>query len=512
MSPTPQDAKRELARRKLEWWCRMGPPTMQGPMAPTRWQLDLCPRLDLLRMEALRRQGTPQSVHSVRIVLISVPPQEGKTEIVTRRWVSHLLAAGLSCAIISYSASLASQISDETRAIIRSPEALAIYPHLGGETSKDASADWTVPSPRQMSHGAPDVQLLARGKTGGGLTGRSPDVIVLDDMYQDAVAYGSAAERRNTDTYVRTAAMARLWARGGMLVCVGTRWGTEDTHAMLSEIADAMTAAAGPDGATVEVERWDYPLVASPSRPDLMGRQPGEYVSHRWDQAKERMARASYGRHASAILDCDPRDMDGPIWQRRHFAHRYTEDCESMAARCDLTILSVDGAATEGGGDYTSIRRWGWIGPDSYLLGAWRGQWGFSTLMSTLTDLSHDLSPDAIVIEDASSGRQAIQQLRNKLRGVIPYQPRVAKAARWDAVLPAYEAGQVHMPMAHHAPWIAQSIDRLVVLTGQGDEIDDEADADAQAHLWWMERKRKASPNRLKQANALIDILSGRRH
>ena len=50
------------------------------------------------------------------------------------------------------------------------------------------------------------------------------------------------------------------------------------------------------------------------------------------------------------------------------------------------------------------------------------------------------------------------------------------------------EAGSVMLPEA--APWVGDLVERLVVITGEGDEVDDEADAMAMALRWRREHAR----------------------
>jgi hypothetical protein len=68
--------------------------------------------------------------------------------------------------------------------------------------------------------------------------------------------------------------------------------------------------------------------------------------------------------------------------------------------------------------------------------------------------------------------------LVRELPGVLLYPVRGKKRLRWEAAQPAYEADQVWFPEAKHMPDMLDFIDRMLILTGEGEEIDDEADAD----------------------------------
>ena len=239
-------------------------------------------------------------------------------------------------------------------------------------------------------------------------------------------------------------------------------------------------------GCEVVVHEVEYPVRARAGSAD--GRPEGAYISEGWTEAKERAARILYGRHAPAILDCRPAPDTGHVWLRDYFVNRYEVTPVEQARMCDRTALVIDGAATHGGGDHTSIDWWGWIGARSYLLGTWRGQWGYPVLRQTVLDVYAQVRPDAVVVEDASSGRQIVQEMERTFRGIEKVTARGRKRLRWEAVHPQHRAGQVFYPRSLDAPWMGERIARLLVLTGEGEgEVDDEADTEALALTWRAE-------------------------
>lgn len=486
MTPSQRERARQIARLArapddFAAWCEGTPPGERGPIRLRRWQRDACRRIEDALRWAVRASGDTEA-RVVRILQLAAPPQEGKSEIVVRRGASYAAALGLSVAVASYSASLCESHVMAARAILRSEEARAAFPHLAAPVdpaeAMDTQSEFTVPRPGNRLA----ARVFARGR-GGALTGKSPDIIITDDMYADSGDYGSAASQRQVDQFLRTVVFSRLLARGGLWINMGTRWGASDTHAWTLELRAQLEAA----GVEVIVEDVAYPVRAVEDDP--AGRAPGEYLSAAWDANKEAAARIIYGRHAPAILDCAPGPDGGAVWTVEHFAHRYREAPAALAARASLRWLSVDGAATGGGGDHTVITRWCAIGPVAYWLGQRRGQWDATAFEATLADEIGSHRPHATVIENASSGRPIAQRLMQRFPGIVLFPATGSKLAKWDAAIPAHATGSVRYPDASVVPEVGPMVQRVTMLTGHvATEVDDEADAIAVGVRWWLDR------------------------
>ncbi len=499
-------ARRELARRHLADWCEYGPATQRGPMRLRRWQRHFAATVEAMARVIL---DDPNQAEKIHIWLFSAPTQEGKTELM-RRAIAWLAAQGLTCAQITYAISLATEHNRAIRDLLRSDHAHAVWPHLAppkdkakvrkDDAPKDTEIDFTVPHPDGIRRSA---HVMAFGRDGA-LSGRTTDIIWLDDMFKLGTDYASAASRRELDSLLSTSVFPRLMQNGGHLLVGASRWGEFDAHGWIENKVAELRA----EGVDVVVHDTQYPLRARKDSPD--GRAEGEYISDKWTLSKERGARILYGRHAAAILDCQPAPDTGEVWRREYFSQRYSGTPEAMAALCDFRGLSVDGAATGGGGDHTVIQHWGWIGARSYLLGQWRGQWDYPTLRETLKDTIASVRPHGVAVENASSGRQVTQELVASTRGIELVTVRGSKRLRWEAVHPQHRSGQVFYPEAQHAPWMGLRTDRLLRLTGEVEgEVDDEADAEALALTWRAARLSERRPARSGTALRALDRALG---
>jgi len=483
-----QQAWTVRARDSLVGWCYASPPTELGPMRPYPWQRDYCKRLEgLYRWAADRGPGKV-----VRVVLVDAPPQSGKSQITSRQGPSWAMAAlGLSVAIVSYGASLAVEHSIAARGLMRSEQARAVWPHLdrtkvSGDTSRDREDDWTAPA---REPGRPGVRCLARGRDGA-LTGRAVDLIVLDDMYKDAADYESLASRRQVDSFLRTSALARVMERGGAIVDMGTRWGVSDTKGWWAERVKELEAA----GLTVQIEHWSYPL-----RGDEEWRHGEQgYITDGWTAEKEATARVMYGRHARAILDCDPDDIGGGLYPTGCLDHTYPETPRIAAQLCSATYITVDPAETQDGGDHTVIQRWGVRDSKSLLLGQRRGQWDSLGVVREVREAIAEWRPSGVLIEDTSAGKVALAALRQHIPGVVPVKVsgQGSKRDRIQGTILLWSTGDVLLPEPGPGTvWCyerdADGLDlrgRLYRLRGERPdmrgEVDDEADA-ATIFLRW---------------------------
>ena len=464
-------AARPHRKGSLAAWCEAGPPGEHGPLRLRKWQ-----RAYLRRLQ--RFSADVQAATSPRLN-VSVPTQEGKSEL-TRRWLSwHMANYGDSVGYGCYSGNLATEMSIATRELLRSPQALSAWPHLAGEKADeldettgqkiiDRDDDWSIPS----REGRRNPRFIAVGVGGG--SGRTLAIFAVDDAFKNETEYGSGAERAKVRQWLRSVVTARVRSRGGGVVVVGTRYGADDAHGVL-----AQWAATGG----IPVDVFNVPLRAGEN--DDGGRDPGEYVSEIWTPALEAQTRLELGeRMSAAMLDGRPMSDVGGSWKPAWFSHRYTGTPEENAAMADYTVLALDGAETAGGGDNSVLVWWGVFGNKARKLKQWRQQVEFPELLALARDQHEACKPNAFVIEKASSGTQVAQVLAREIPGVIPVVVSKSKRVRYNAVSPLWEAGNMEYPAK--ADWMGGYVTRMLEVTGEGDEVDDEADADSLFAAWWQ--------------------------
>ena len=131
----------------------------------------------------------------IKKLMVFMPPQHGKSEGSTRRLPAFLLGNNpdTKVAIVSYSAPKARKFNREIQRIIDTEEYRQIFPntHLNKSNITTVAGAWL--------RNADECEIVGRRggfKTvgvGGGLTGEAVDVLIMDDIYQNAKSAWSPA-------------------------------------------------------------------------------------------------------------------------------------------------------------------------------------------------------------------------------------------------------------------------------------------------------------------------------
>lgn len=128
-----------------------------------------------------------------------------------------------------------------------------------------------------------------------------------------------------------------------------------------------------------------------------------------------------------------------------------------------------------------------------FVLDVFRGKLKFPDLRRKVEELARRYSINALLVEDAASGSQLIQQLReDKPNGVpapIPCKPVADKVTRFSAQTPRIEAGEMYLPL--EAPWLAGFERELLGFPNL--KHDDQVDALTQLLAWSGPRNRRVA-------------------
>lgn len=297
------------------------------------------PALDLLDQRLTETVGTPGG----RLV-ISVPPQEGKTTLLQWSCARALITAPESRLVyVSYAALLARRSGRIVRGLIR-----VHGPAWGLAVAADHAdaSDWELDDHRGG--------VVSVGREGT-ITGRPAEGVLLDD---------SLKGRKEADSEVILASLHSLWesvlrprlAPGAWVVCVQTRWSEHDL--------------AGRFGA----EGWpvlNIPALADGRAPDALARPVGTFlVSARGRTETEwRAIRADVGeREWAALYQGMPAPPEGGIFRQEWFDRDRVLNRPSDSLP---PVVVVDPADNTGSGDEAGIlvastdpRQRIYLGPD----------------------------------------------------------------------------------------------------------------------------------------------------
>jgi predicted phage terminase large subunit-like protein len=424
-------------------------------------------------------------------LIISMPPQEGKSSRVTRYGILWLLEQfqSLRIGLISYADENASQFSYQIRNDIELFNGSDGNIDLGLRLAKDqkAMSRWS------LSTGG---SVYAVG-IGGGLTGRPFDILIIDDPVKDVRAADSLLLSSQSWEWWQTAARTRLapWAP---VVIVATRW-----HEM--DLSGRMLLKQAEDEA-MGYEHYDcWRVVNVPAQADhdpnkgetdILGREPGEFmVSARgrtraqWEATKGAMV----ARFWSALYQGKPSPSDGDIWLkswwRRYDAPLWSQaedgsyrlDGYDVTQSWDLAFKDTKKS------DYVVGQVWAKKGADSYLIYQVWARLDFPSTLDAVKRVTK-LFPQARrkIIEDKANGPAVIASLKHEISGIIGSNPSTSKTARAVAVAPFIRAGNVHLPTTYVATmeraisWDVGAFLHEVTAFGSGPGHDDQVDATSQ--------------------------------
>lgn len=275
-------------------------------------------------------------------LLITCPPQHGKSSVASKRFAAYLLGHQPTTDVISVSATeqLAEEFGRETRNCISSYEYRALFPTELSEDSQ-AKGRWNT------SHGG---GYYAVG-IGGTIMGRGGELGLIDDPYKTWEDGQNAGVRERVwDWYTGT--FYNRIRPNGVIVVIQHRMAEDDLAGRLIE----QQKAGGPD-------KWKViELPADLNDPPWV---------ERYDRAAlERIKAVSGPRKWSALYMQRPTPDEGTYFKREWF-RRYTPDQLPNVHK----YLTSDHAPAGGeNNDFNCFRMWGLNGPDLYLLDGFRAQ------------------------------------------------------------------------------------------------------------------------------------------
>ena len=407
------------------------------------------PALDLIDAELTRLRDTPDGR-----LIISMPPQEGKSTRVSRDFILDTLVHNPDTRVVA--ASYAQGLANRNGRTVRN--AVNAHPELGISIAHDngAASEWQLAG----RHGG----MLSVGR-GAGVTGRPADLLVIDDPLKDRTEADSETIRDTCWSWWTDSLSTRL-SPGAPVVLILTRWHEDDLAGRL---------LAAPDGHLWRV--LNIPAQAD-SDDDPLGRAPGEFMTSargrtpaQWEAIKTRVGARAW----AALYQGRPSPAEGGAFRRGWWRHWH------QPPHIDRIIQSWDmafkGSDTS---DFVVGQVWGVAGADTYLLDQARGRWTFTETLAQVR-LMRERWPmtTATLVEDKANGTAVIDSLRRTIPGMVPVEPQGGKEARASAVSPLVEAGNVYLPPPSTHLWVGDLIEEAASFP-QGSH-DDQVDALTQA-------------------------------
>jgi predicted phage terminase large subunit-like protein len=298
--------------------------------------------------------------------------------------------------------------------------------------------------------------LFAVG-VGGGITGWRGNLLLLDDLQNDALSVG---ERDALWKWFREVLTPRLEPTGAV-VLVQQRWAEDDLPGRIMD---------SEEGASWHV----VCLPAIAEAKDPLGRRVGESLwPERWPLEELERQRIAMGLRAFVCaFQGNPVPAEGNLI-KAEWLQRY----DKPPAEFENGVIAwLDAAAKTGvRNDYSAIVKLGVTKNAFYVLDVWRGKVEFPGLLRRVSFLPSETPPPSkIYVEDTSNATALIQALKQKTTlPIIPVAAKGSKESRVEGVTGTLEAKKVFLPK--EAPWLLD-FEREILAFPAG-KNDDQVDA-----------------------------------
>lgn len=225
----------------------------------------------------------------IKRLMVTVPPQHGKSEGSTRKLPTYLIGANpnLNIAVGSYNDTFAKKFIRQIKRNINTEEFGKVF-DVRVPTMKDSEIN--TANEFEIPNYKGSIKGVGRG---GGLTGNTVDIMVMDDLYKDSAEGNSPVIRESVWEWYTTVVRTRLHNDSQELI-VFTRWHEDDLIGRLEKSESVIT-----------VEKWA----------DLENIQDDVWVKINFEAIKE-----------SEATEIDNRDKNEPLWGDRHSFKKLNSD------------------------------------------------------------------------------------------------------------------------------------------------------------------------------------------
>lgn len=384
-------------------------------------------------------------------LLISVPPQHGKTTTITKTLPSWFVGRnpGKWAILTAYNADIAEEFSDNNRQLIKNfgKEIFKI------ETNSSQDNKYLFQCHKMGEKENPNIDSGIMGVgIQGGIVGHGGSLIIVDDPYKNDLQAENQTERENISRVFKSAVVTRARGKGNAIIVIHTRWHDDDLIGELAKTGD-----------------WAYvniPCVWEKGIDKLLGRKIGETLCPELGFDADWLARTEKAvgkRLFLANYQGKPYIENGNLIKRSDIKI-YSKSSrpvafEELVLSCDLSF----GGKNKNNDPYC-MTLWGRVGGDHYLLNIWGKRASFIETQQTLKAICAKYPQlKKKIIEKKAMGGPIIETLGREIGGFIPFDPKGAsKEARFNSITPYFESGNIYFPDEELCKDIEEYIEQLL--------------------------------------------------
>src|SRR5215468_5072173 len=375
----------------------------------------------------------------IKRLIINLPPRHLKSlmaSVAFPAWcLGHDPSAQLLC--VSYAQDLADKLARDCRGIMMSPRYRRLFPTRLAAHRQAVQEFITTRQGYRLAT-----------STGGVLTGRGADIIVIDDPLKPEEALSKTQRQICNSWFCNTLVSRANDKRTGAILLIMQRLHEDDLV-----------------GHVLGLEPWEvlsFPAIAETDEehrietiwgPRCFRRRQGEALHPDREplDVLHRIRRTIGEYNFASQCQQSPAPLGGGLVKTEWFK-RYRD---SDKPECfDRIVQSWDTAnkATELS-DFSVCTTWGIRGKNLYLLSVFRRRLEYPALKRAVREQQSLFEANVVLIEDKASGTQLIQELiADGCRSVTRCQPDCEKIMRLHAQTALIENGFVYTPET--APWL----------------------------------------------------------
>ena len=398
-----------------------------------------------------------------QFLLITLPPRYTKTEIVIKSFMEWSLALVPQSKFIhlSYSDDLALDNSSSVKETILSPEYQTLWP-LELKADSKSKKKWYTKNRGGVYATSTGGQITGFGA--GGVGDNFEGAILIDDPIKPEDARSDKVRGDINQRFNNTIKSRMNNPSKTPIIVIMQRLHEDDMAGFLLD-----------GGSEFNFKHLNLPAINENGPNGYDPRQIGQALWPRKHSVEQLqlMQEKSPDTYAGQYQQ-RPAPREGKMLKKAWFK---TYHPHQLPKGGTLT-MSIDANFKEGAkNDFVVIQVWKQHKANFYLLDQIRKRIGFTQTLTYINQMMINY-PEIfeILVEDKANGSAIIDVIKNKFHGVIPVTPKESKEARLQAVAPAWEAGNVHLP--DKAIWLEEFKSEL--LTFPNAKHDDQVDAMSQ--------------------------------
>lgn len=401
----------------------------------------------------------PNKGQAYGLILLSASPQTGKSLSVTETFQSWVLIKNprLSILTIGYESTFAATFGRRNREKFATFAPILTHGKVKLHDRVQATENWETMVLDKFSNSfvAANGRMATAGM-GGPITGKTGNVVVIDDPIKNMQDADSEIKVTTNIEYYQSAIETRLLGNPGSLcIVMCTRWVPNDLIGWLRRNRKQYV-----------IGDYNYAALCTEANQlsDPLGRQPGEGICPEMDKGgdwamniKESYTASQGGHVYNALFQGNPTDELGNLFRLDDWGE-YEIDKIWKPEKFDRIYLSIDASFKDKlENDYVAMTVGGILAGNCYLRYLVRKHMDLPDTLDKILEVCRKFPEiDIIYIEDKANGPGIVSMLRKWRRklniderdfpSVYPIEPEGGKYSRAQAASPFQREGRCYIP------------------------------------------------------------------